>query len=554
MANNTVEIIKPPITHGCSTATQIELINLNEKWLKDKDYRKGTLKIYINGRIFYTINDVEEIIPRALSTDKEKQVGVPFNISWGGGSQGLHNNLTFIECPTTLTGNTYQQDPELFPNNILSGTSLSALTTNIQIEQNFAGTFDGGISQFRMYTVPLGADEIKHNFTILKDTFDLFNYDCPNCNTPVPTPTPEPTPTPTVVPDCDISYTALRYTCYQFRYLKNGLSFSGNGYSDSIGSQFINNGISGFTFSDFDLEGNQLSPILELIDSTSILTLSGVTNTGNTAYYRFNGPISPSQIIPYEYCTLNADDYEFSHGSGGFNYGEFYILTICISEIPTGLSNILGRHHTVDNRDNNYLISNKFQVSNPIVKSRYWQDNIWNGNQGNTPMCVGYAWAHFIEDGPILHSGNHPVVSPITIYRESQKIDEWPGENYDGTSVRAGAKYLKSINKISSYYWAYDLNTLVNTVLNVGPVVVGTNWYYGMFYPNSKGVISITGRYAGGHAYVVNGVDLNTKMLRIKNSWGLSWGLQGHAFISFDNMSRLIRESGEVCLAIENRF
>ena len=50
------------------------------------------------------------------------------------------------------------------------------------IEENFAGSFDGGISQFRMYVTPLSAPEVKHNFLLLKDKFDMFNPDCPNCN------------------------------------------------------------------------------------------------------------------------------------------------------------------------------------------------------------------------------------------------------------------------------------------------------------------------------------------------------------------------------------
>ena len=210
LANNSVYLIEPPATKsGATPPEQIEIVRLNEKWLLDKQYRMGRLKIYVNGKIFYTVEDVEEIIPRALDTYKERQLGVPFNISWGGGTLGLRENLTFSACPTGNT-NVYIQDPELFPNNVLSATSLSSLTTNILIEPNFAGTFDGGISQFRMYVSPLSAPEVKHNFDLLKTKFDLFNPDCPNCNIPClpndfsysifPTPTPTVTPTNTFTP------------------------------------------------------------------------------------------------------------------------------------------------------------------------------------------------------------------------------------------------------------------------------------------------------------------------------------------------------------------
>jgi hypothetical protein len=181
LSNNSVDLIKPPLTHLDKDGELIELVNLNDIWLDEKKYRLGRLKIYVNGKKIYTIEDFEEVIPRGLFTDKEKQIGVPFNISWGGGTQGLHENLTFSSC-SALTSN-YIQDPECLPNNILSGTSLSGLNTNILLEQNFGGTFEGGISQFRMYIDPLSSDEIKHNFIILKDKFDLFDPDCPVCDT-----------------------------------------------------------------------------------------------------------------------------------------------------------------------------------------------------------------------------------------------------------------------------------------------------------------------------------------------------------------------------------
>lgn len=180
LEQQTVQLIEPPITHDNIVPEQIDIISLNERWLQEKKYRLGKLKVYVNGRLFQVFENVEEIIPRALNTEKEKQVGVPFNISWGGGTQGLRENLIFSACPITLT-NFYIQDPECLPNNTLSGSTLSGLTTNILLERIFGGTFDGGISQFRMYTQPLGSDEIKHNFKILKNMFRLFDIDCPDC-------------------------------------------------------------------------------------------------------------------------------------------------------------------------------------------------------------------------------------------------------------------------------------------------------------------------------------------------------------------------------------
>jgi hypothetical protein len=480
LADNSVELITVPYTQTCGTdPQQVDLVNLNEKWLLDKDFRKGRLKIYVNGRRFHTFENIEEIIPRALSTDKEKQVGVPYNVSWGGGTQGLRENLTF----SALTGTTYIQDPECLPTNDFVGTDFSGLTTNILLEQNFGGTFEGGISQFRMYVNPLSAPEVKHNFNLLKDTFDMFNPDCPDCGE-------------TFCPTNDFTYEITpseELPPFQLGRIH---------IPDERDNKY--------------LIKDHFQSIKDKVVVIRITPTPTKTKTPTPT------PTKTRSVVPTPTPTPTK--------SGSITPTPTSSVTPTKSGTPTPTPTNVG------------------------ITSKYWDDTSWWGNQGNTPMCVGYAWAHWIADGPVTHSGVQPPIAPDLIYHQAQLVDEWPGTNYDGTSVRGGAKYLNSSGKIGNYYWAYDIPTLVNSILQLGPVVVGTNWYYNMFYPNSNGVISIGGSLAGGHAYVLNGVDTINQLFRIKNSWGQSWGKSGHAFISFTDMGRLISESGEICLAIENNF
>lgn len=51
--------------------------------------RTGKLIFYINGRAVWILNEFPEYFFRALKNQKEKQIGVPYSISWGGGSFGL---------------------------------------------------------------------------------------------------------------------------------------------------------------------------------------------------------------------------------------------------------------------------------------------------------------------------------------------------------------------------------------------------------------------------------------------------------------------------------
>jgi hypothetical protein len=210
-ANNSISLVMPPITHeeGYSgyTPAKTTQVQITDLWLEQKEFRRGTLKIFVNGKLFMVCEDFEEIIPRPLNTYKEKQVGVPFNISIGGGTQGLKDNLTFSgTCPAELSGITYQQDPECLTTEDLDNTIYSGLTTNIFLEEIFGGSFIGEISAFRMYVEPLDASEVKHNFRLLKSKYSLLDPDCPDCFVIIP-PTPSTTVTPTITPSPTVTPT-----------------------------------------------------------------------------------------------------------------------------------------------------------------------------------------------------------------------------------------------------------------------------------------------------------------------------------------------------------
>lgn len=205
----------------------------------------------------------------------------------------------------------------------------------------------------------------------------------------------------------------------------------------------------------------------------------------------------------------------------------------------------LGRLPSLDERDRQFLLSVPAEVE--LKPYRYYRTGPVL-DQESTPMCVGFAWRQWISSA-LLMTKTGPAAE--TIYTEAQNLDEWEGIAYEGTSVRGGAKALQARGHVNVYSWAFDATTIRNWILSDGgTVVVGSNWYVDMFNPQN-GFIKPGGDLAGGHAYLVVGYSTDREAFRILNSWGRDWGEGGRAWISFEDMSRLILEDGEACTAQE---
>jgi hypothetical protein len=103
---------------------------------------------------------------------------------------------------------------------------------------------------------------------------------------------------------------------------------------------------------------------------------------------------------------------------------------------------------------------------------------------------------------------------------------------------------------INEYRWAFSLDDALLAIGYQGPGILGTNWYEGCMKPDAKGFIRPTGRIVGGHAIVVRGVNVKNKTVRLSNSWGKSWGVEGDCFMTFDDFATMLRNDGEFCIPV----
>lgn len=212
-----------------------------------------------------------------------------------------------------------------------------------------------------------------------------------------------------------------------------------------------------------------------------------------------------------------------------------------------GVPRTFGRDRLPDSRDRRFRVPRRWHQLPPRGR-RYWADYRWMGDQEDSPHCVGFSWAHWLQCAPYRQ-----WVEPLGIYKLAQRLDEWEGTDYDGTSVRAGAKALASLGFIGAYHWATDVHEIAETILHTGPVVVGTEWTEGMSSPDAQGIVRPEGTSLGGHAYILTGVNVERRLFRLKNSWGRGWGRRGRALISFDDMQELISADGEACIGVEKK-
>lgn len=202
------------------------------------------------------------------------------------------------------------------------------------------------------------------------------------------------------------------------------------------------------------------------------------------------------------------------------------------------MSRGFGRSFTFDHRDSDYMIRERLNGRPISPRRKFWWANGWWGDVEDKPWAVEYAWRAAICDG-----GGELDLE----YGEFYKLCCEKETDGTGTTIRAGAKVLKDMGMIGDYHWCFDVEDVIATVLTTGPIVLGTDWYAAMNYPNHAGLLKVEGGKVGEHAVVINGIDLDKELVRVKNCWGRTWGKNGYGFLTFYGLDKLIWNNGDAC-------
>lgn len=221
------------------------------------------------------------------------------------------------------------------------------------------------------------------------------------------------------------------------------------------------------------------------------------------------------------------------------------------------------RRDRVDFRDRMYVPS---LIEVPPIRSveEYKLSSVPILDQGQEGACTGFGLAtvanYLLRTRNVLPDSTN--VSERMLYEMAKRYDEWPGENYEGSSARGAMKGWHKHGVCTSQLWIYDqsqldsvltterardalkrplgayyrvnhknLVALHSAITEVGILYAASLVHDGWSSVKEDGIIVRSDNIVGGHAFAIVGYDQHG--FWIQNSWGTNWGKEGFGRISY---------------------
>ena len=188
-------------------------------------------------------------------------------------------------------------------------------------------------------------------------------------------------------------------------------------------------------------------------------------------------------------------------------------------------------------------------------------------DQGHEGACTGFGLAtvaNYLLVRRRIVSDRNPV-SPRMFYELARRYDEWPGENYEGSSARGAMKgwhrhgvcaeedYPRKLEPgqfgglneartsaalkrpLGAYFRVnhHDLVAMHTALAEVGVLYATATVHAGWSNVGADGIVEQSDEILGGHAFAI--VAYDGEGFWIQNSWGPTWGRGGMCRVSYDD-------------------
>ena len=208
--------------------------------------------------------------------------------------------------------------------------------------------------------------------------------------------------------------------------------------------------------------------------------------------------------------------------------------------------------------------SSPYVASGTTRRERWWfSDGIWL-DQGQTADVVGFAWTHWLADrGVIVRGAELGADFATQLQREGQVLGGLGLVGPDsGVQAEAVVRVVQSRGLLERCYSFGSVDSVVDALLERGPVLASIAWRSAMFTPADVDGWSVCragadDHVAGGYYCLLNGVALDlvidgvTGFVRLKNTWGRQWADEGQALISIADLGAVL-DPGRTLLPIPN--
>ncbi|MEH6437521.1 C1 family peptidase [Massilia sp. DD77] len=223
------------------------------------------------------------------------------------------------------------------------------------------------------------------------------------------------------------------------------------------------------------------------------------------------------------------------------------------------------RADTLDFRDRMYEPT-LIEVPSTIPLEQYLDYRVPVLDQGKEGACTGFGLAT-VANCLLMRRKQKPDTTPVSarmFYELARRYDEWPGEDYEGSSARGAMKGWHKHGVCADEDWPYkvtdndygftdarmcaararplgsyfrvnhkDLISMHAAIAEVGVLYATCAVHTGWQEVGEDGIIRQSDSMIGGHAFAIVAYDRDG--LWIQNSWGDDWGKEGMCHLSYDD-------------------